>query len=95
MWSTKIWKILNPKMSEKLKGWKLWKCVLKLENVKKIEKMKDDNRNIESGGGGVKIRYFSCFNNYLWKLWKDFKIFNTNAINKFIKKFNDKFSRNN
>ena len=41
----KIWKKGNAKMSGKLGGWEVWKCGIKLENVRKIGKMKDDNRN--------------------------------------------------
>ena len=44
------------KFQKKLQGWKVWKCEIKLENVTKIRKMKDDNRNkrgnIGGGGGG-------------------------------------------
>ena len=40
-----IWKIGNARISGKFEGWEVWKCGIKLENLRKIEKMKDDDRN--------------------------------------------------
>ena len=47
-------------MSGKLEGWEVWKWGIQLKNVRKIGKMKDDNRNkrgnIAGRGGRVKSK---------------------------------------
>ena len=40
-----IWKKGNTKISGKFEEWKVQKCGMKFENVRKIRKMKNDNRN--------------------------------------------------
>ena len=41
----KIWKKGNAKIKRKLEGWDVWKSGIKLENIRKIGKVKDDDRN--------------------------------------------------